>query len=124
MLAGVIGGAGRFLGGFFGGLVGGTASGVMFPYLFVQMRQIVESIERIVNRLGLDVASDDGKKEPGSDGPSIMVQLRSLSEVLREVGVRVPRGGARRAGCGSGGHELGAHATSTSCAASRTSSTG
>ena len=39
MLAGVLGGAGRFLGGFFGGLVGGTVSGVLFPYLFVQMRR-------------------------------------------------------------------------------------
>ena len=85
MLAGVIGGAGRFLGGFVGGLAGGTLSSITFPYLFVQMRQIVESIERIVNRLGLDVASDEAKKEPSSDGPSIMVQLRSLSEVLREV---------------------------------------
>jgi hypothetical protein len=85
MLAGVIGGAGRFLGGFFGGLAGGAVGSLAFPYLFVQMRQIVESIERIVNRLGLDVAADDAKKEPSSDGPSIMVQLHSLSEVLRAV---------------------------------------
>jgi hypothetical protein len=84
MLAGVIGGAGRFLGGVAGGLVGGAASGVLFPWMFLEMRRIVESIERIVNRLGLDVASDSGK-EPTSDGPSMMAQLRSLSEVLREV---------------------------------------
>ena len=31
------------------------------------------------------MASDEAKKEPSSDGPSIMVQLPSLSEVLREV---------------------------------------
>jgi hypothetical protein len=85
MLAGVIGGAGRFLGGFFGGLAGGAVGSLAFPYLFVQMRQIVESIERIVNSLGLNVATDDAKKPPPSGGPSIMVQLRSLSEVLREV---------------------------------------
>ena len=84
MLAGVIGGAGRFLGGFFSGLVGGTVSSVLFPWMFLELRRIVESIERIVNRLGLDVPKDTGK-EPDSGGPSLMVQLHSLAEVLREV---------------------------------------
>src|SRR5262245_41140420 len=84
MLAGVIGGAGRFLGGLVGGLVGGTASGVLFPWMSLERRRMVEAIGRIVNRLGLDVPRDTGG-EPSSEGPSMMAQLRSLSEVLREV---------------------------------------
>jgi hypothetical protein len=85
MLAGVIGGAGRFLGGFFGGVVGGTVSGVAFPYLFVQMRRIVESLERIVNRIGATGSRDEKTGEPTGGGASIMVQLASLSETLRRV---------------------------------------
>ena len=61
MLAGVIGGAGRFLGGLVGGLAGGTVSGVLFPWMFLEMRRIVESIERIVNRLGLERAERHGQ---------------------------------------------------------------
>jgi hypothetical protein len=85
MLAGVIGGAGRFLGGFFGGVVGGTVSGVAFPYLFVQMRRVVESLERIVNRIGATGSRDEKTGEPTGGGASIMVQLASLSETLRRV---------------------------------------
>ena len=85
MLAGVIGGAGRFLGGFFGGVVGGTVSGVAFPYLFVQMRRIVESLERIVNRIGVSPTEREEGKEPTGGGLSIMAQLGSLAETLRLV---------------------------------------
>jgi len=84
VLAGVIGGAGRFLGGLAGGLVGGTVSGVLFPWMFLELRRIVESVERIVNTLGLDVTKDTGGK-PSGGGPSLMVQLHSLTETLREV---------------------------------------
>jgi hypothetical protein len=83
MLAGVIGGAGRFLGGFFGGLVGGTVSGVLFPWMYLEMRRIVETIERIVNRIG--IKPDSEKKEPKPEGPSIMAQLGSLADTLRAV---------------------------------------
>ena len=85
MLAGVIGGAGRFLGGFFGGLVGGTVSGVTFPYLFVQMRRIVESLDRLVNRIGVSPTKREEGKEPSGGGLSIMAQLASLSETLKLV---------------------------------------
>ena len=84
MLAGVIGGAGRFLGGFFGGFVGGTISGVTFPYLFVQMRHIVDTLERIINRIGVSPTSAK-TEEPTSAGPSIFAQLGSLAETLRAV---------------------------------------
>lgn len=85
VVAGIIGGAGRFLGGFVGGIAGGTVSGVLFPWMFLELRRMIESIERIVNRLGLDVSTDTGKSEPGSGGPSLMTQIGSLSAVLREV---------------------------------------
>jgi hypothetical protein len=87
MLAGVIGGAGRFLGGFFGGFVGGTVSGVVFPWMFAQMRAIVATLERILNRIGKSPA-DRAKKpgeEPTAEGPSIMAQIGSLAETLRAV---------------------------------------
>ena len=85
VVAGIIGGAGRFLGGFVGGIAGGTVSGVLFPWMFLELRRMIESIERIVNRLGLDVSTDTGKSEPGSGGPGLMTQIGSLSAVLREV---------------------------------------
>jgi hypothetical protein len=86
MLAGVIGGAGRFLGGFFGGVVGGTVSGVAFPYLFVQMRGIVDTLSRIINQIGLRPVRDGKPAGPATgEGPSIMTQLGSLAETLRAV---------------------------------------
>ena len=91
--------------------------------MFVQMRRIVESIERIVNRLGLDVARDEAKKEPSSDGPSIMVQLRSLSEVLREV-ASVFRAASSGGTAAAPAARARCTPTSTWSAGSRTSSTG
>jgi hypothetical protein len=88
MLAGVLGGAGRFLGGFFGGIAGGTVSGVLFPYLFVQMRRIVESLERIANRIGYTGSRDEKTGEPKKDeapGLSLMAQLEALAATLRLV---------------------------------------
>jgi hypothetical protein len=85
MIAGVIGGAGRFLGGFFGGLVGGTVSGVAFPYLFVQMRHIVDTLERILNRLGVTPGEAPASGKEAGGGLSIMAQLGSLAETLRAV---------------------------------------
>lgn len=89
MIAGALGGAGRFLGGLFGGFVGGTISGVAFPYMLWQLRQIAESIERILLRIG---RSPTSSSEGGSDGepagpagPSIMAQAGSLAETLRLV---------------------------------------
>jgi hypothetical protein len=84
MVAGVIGGAGRFLGGLVGGMAGGTVSGILFPWMFLELRRITENVEHIVNRLGLDVSQDTGK-EPERGGPTLMVQLHSLAAVLREV---------------------------------------
>jgi hypothetical protein len=84
VLAGVIGGAGRFLGGLVGGIVGGTASGVLFPWMFLEMRRIVAGIEQIVNRLGIDLSGNRGG-DPGSGGPTFMTQLRSLGAVLHEA---------------------------------------
>ena len=85
MLAGVIGGAGRFLGGFFGGLVGGTVSGVAFPYLFAQMRHIVDTLERILNRIGVSPGEAGAGGKEAEGGLSIMAQLGSLAETLRAV---------------------------------------
>jgi hypothetical protein len=84
MLAGVIGGAGRFLGGFFGGLGGGAISGLAFPYLFAQMTHIVDTLERILNRLGVDRSGGEGTAGGGSD-LSIMAQLGTLGQTLRDV---------------------------------------
>jgi hypothetical protein len=88
VLAGVIGGAGRFLGGFFGGLVGGTVSGVAFPYLLAQVARIVDTLERIVNRIGLPSLAEGGKPRGSAgdgEGQTILGQVGSLAETLRLV---------------------------------------
>jgi hypothetical protein len=87
VLAGVIGGAGRFLGGFFGGLVGGTVSGIAFPYLFWQIGRIVDTLERIVIRIGWTKGDEDKKEDAKKkeEGASLMAQLGSLAETLRLV---------------------------------------
>jgi hypothetical protein len=81
IISGVLGGAGRFLGGVFGGLVGGTVSGVVFPYTMAQIASVVEGIERIVNRLGLGGGSSGAGASGG--GPSLLSQLGSLAETFR-----------------------------------------
>ena len=90
VLAGVIGGAGRFLGGFFGGVVGGTVSGVAFPYLFAQMARIVDAIERIIDKIGGPEIARAGRErtepaKPAESGPSLFSQLGGLAETLRLV---------------------------------------
>ncbi|MGH9277038.1 MAG: hypothetical protein ACRD12_02865 [Acidimicrobiales bacterium] len=82
VLSGVIGGIGRFIGAIPGGLIGGTLSGITFPWLFAQVRGIVEALDRILARIG---RAGPGGESGAPAGIGIMDQLQSVASLLREV---------------------------------------
>jgi hypothetical protein len=54
LLEGLLGGAGRFLGGLIGGAAGGFLGGLAFPYDLAQVAAITKSVAEILERLGSD----------------------------------------------------------------------
>ncbi len=81
VVAGVLGGAGRFLGGFVGGVAGGAISGLAFPWLVGQINSILTTLDRILARIG----TAGGNTGAGGGGASLGDQLQSVSRLLREV---------------------------------------
>jgi hypothetical protein len=88
VIAGALGGAGRFLGGLFGGVVGGTISSITFAWLIHSMRGIVEALDRMLARIGTKPEEDKPKsaEQAAADKrrtPTIVEQLGSIAETLR-----------------------------------------
>ncbi len=81
VIAGVIGGAGRFLGGFVGGAAAGVVGSIAFPWMLLEARRLVESLDSILTRLGIGT----GAGSSDSAGPTLMDQLQSLRSLLRDV---------------------------------------
>jgi hypothetical protein len=77
-LEGLLGGVGRFIGGLFGGLVGGTIGGIALPYNLVQFARIAESIDKILNRLGVG----SGGTSSSSGGSSLGAMLPRLTQTI------------------------------------------
>ena len=57
LLEGLLGGVGRFIGGVFGGIIGGTIGGIALPYNLAQFARIAESVDRILDRLGIGASA-------------------------------------------------------------------
>jgi hypothetical protein len=77
---GILGGAGRFLGGFFGGLVGGTVSGFAFPYTVGQINSITKNITELLTLLGAK-----GEQTSDKGGTGFLGMLESLNGTLDKV---------------------------------------
>ena len=90
VIAGTIGGVGRFLGGFAGGLVGGTVSGVLWPWVIHSVSTILTRVENILARIGragptpdAATANAGASSQPGA--ATLSEQLQSVTVLVREL---------------------------------------
>lgn len=105
IIAGAIGGAGRFLGGLVGGFVGGTMSSLAFPWVIASLGKIVSALDRIVARLSS--SPDTSKKQSPTAPPEpqrgILERLGSLVETLRSVAAVFNAASGKPVGGAAGG---------------------
>lgn len=95
LLEGLLGGIGRFIGGVFGGIVGGTIGGIALPYNLAQFARIAESVDRILNRLGIGASARPptpptsgtpaATTPEGSSGSSLAGMLPRLTETINAL---------------------------------------
>lgn len=83
VVSGLIGGAGRFLGGFLGGFAGGIINPAASAVMFVELAQIVGTIDRIMARIGNP--SGAAATAPGTGGATLSSQLDSVTLFVREL---------------------------------------
>lgn len=105
VIAGVLGGAGRFLGGFVGGIAGGAVGAVALPWMLHEAARITEHVDSILARLG--AAPGGTGTAGGAGGSTLSDQLQSLTSLVREVTGLFT---AAASGPGSGGPRTGAAA--------------
>jgi len=97
LILGVLGGAGRFLGGLVGGLVGGTVGGVVLPFKSMDdIARITESLSRLYNlylwaeaKADKDKKPDGGAEEPSSAATYLAIVVK-LPPVLAGLTVVLP----------------------------------
>jgi len=80
-LEGLLGGVGRFLGGTIGGLIGGTIGGIALPYNLAQFARITQSIDSILNRLGIGGGASSSSSG-SSGGSSLATMLPRLTATI------------------------------------------
>jgi hypothetical protein len=93
VVAGAIGGVGRFLGGFAGGLVGGTVSGVLWPWVIYNVSKILDRVESILAKWGKAAppttpagAVEQAAATPPPAQATISEQLQSITALVKELG--------------------------------------
>jgi hypothetical protein len=112
VIAGVMGGAGRFLGGFVGGIGGGAIGGLAFPWMLHEAARLTEHLEGILARLGVGAGSS-AAAATAAGGSTLADQLASVSSLVRQLTTlfTAASGGpaeTQAAGAGSGGGALAA----------------
>lgn len=91
VLEGLLGGAGRFLGGLIGGIAGGTVSSVLFPWVVSSLNNITAHIDSIAARIERIVSHFQAKPSAPAtnaspDSPGSMISgLPGLSAILDDV---------------------------------------
>jgi hypothetical protein len=91
ILEGLLGGAGRFLGGLIGGIAGGTVSSVLFPWVVSSLARIAESIDKITARIERIInyfkvkPSAPTKETPKDSVGGMFSGLPGLTAILNDV---------------------------------------
>jgi len=91
LIEGLLGGAGRFIGGLFGGLIGGTIGSAALPYNLVQFAKITDALHKIVDRIkemtpGFDKLIGDVKELMNSfKGPADAAQPATAAAATKPL---------------------------------------
>ena len=91
ILEGLLGGAGRFLGGLISGIAGGTVASILFPWVVSSLAKITANIDSIMARVERIVSHFQAKpsaptKESPKDSPGSMISgLPGLTAILDDV---------------------------------------